>query len=54
MVVDAVLARKKEGDDIVDGVHLDICLPGTFRGGLLARLARKLSMDATGLISTKL
>jgi protein O-GlcNAcase/histone acetyltransferase len=53
MVIEAILARKKDGDDIVNGVHLDICVPGTFRGGLLARLARKLSMDAHGKISTR-
>ncbi len=53
MVVDAVLARKKQGSDIVEGVELESCLPGMFRGGILAKLGRQLSIDAQGRISTR-
>jgi hypothetical protein len=37
-VIDAVLAQKAAGRDIRNGIEVDHCLPGTFRGGLLANL----------------
>ena len=50
LVVDAALAQKKAGRDLADGVPLEICLPGTFRGGILSKLERFLTMDAHGMI----
>ena len=34
-IIDAALAQKKAGRDIVEGIELENCLPGTFRGGIL-------------------
>ena len=49
-LVEAALAQKKAGRDIVEGIELENYLPGTFRGGILAKLERFLSMDAQGKI----
>jgi protein O-GlcNAcase/histone acetyltransferase len=49
-VIEAVLKQKIAGHDIVDGVALGQCLPGTFRGGTLAKLERMSRMDADGRI----
>ncbi len=53
LVIEAILAQKKAGRDIGDGVELEICLPGTFRGGVLAKLQRFVSMDAQGKIKVQ-
>jgi beta-N-acetylglucosaminidase len=50
LVIDVVLAAKKAGDDIAAGLALDSCLPGTFRGGILAKLERFLALDQRGRI----
>jgi len=51
-VIGAVLAQKKAGRDIIDGVQLEECLPGTFRGGILERLERLVTVDAQGNVRT--
>ncbi len=45
LVIDAALTQKKAGGDLATGIELESCLPGTFRGGILARLERYLTMD---------
>jgi hypothetical protein len=50
LVIDAALAEKKAGRDLDEGIELEGCLPGTFRGGILARLKRFLTMDNAGRI----
>ena len=50
LIIDAALAQKKAGRDRSAGVELESCLPGTFRGGILGRLERDLSMDADGRV----
>jgi protein O-GlcNAcase/histone acetyltransferase len=52
-VLDAVLAHKKAGGDLIAGYELGTHLPGTYRGGLLARLEQQLEMDSQGLVRTK-
>ena len=52
LLVGAILAQKKAGRDIAEGVELEHCLPGTFRGGVLAKLQSFVSMDAHGLVRT--
>jgi protein O-GlcNAcase/histone acetyltransferase len=47
-IINLVLAQKKAGRDIVDGIELEKCLPGTFRGGILVRLAHFVAKDAEG------
>ncbi|MEX2306093.1 MAG: beta-N-acetylglucosaminidase domain-containing protein [Pirellulales bacterium] len=46
--IDAALAQKKAGRDIVEGIELENYLPGTRRCGILAKLERLLSMDPQG------
>jgi hypothetical protein len=53
LVLEAALAQKKAGHDLSKGVELEICLPGTFRGGILAKLQRFLAMDALGNIRSQ-
>jgi hypothetical protein len=48
--IDAILAQKKAARDIVSGFESEHYLPGTFRGGVLAKLQRFLSMDDDGKI----
>jgi protein O-GlcNAcase/histone acetyltransferase len=50
MIIDAALALKKAGRDIDGGIELENLLPGPFRGGILAKLARFLSIDAQGKV----
>jgi protein O-GlcNAcase/histone acetyltransferase len=50
LVLDAALGKKKAGHDLSKGIELEICLPGTFRGGILAKLERFLDMDREGRI----
>lgn len=50
LIIDAALAQKKAGRDLSQGTRLESCLPGTFRGGILGRLERFLSMDADGRV----
>ncbi|MCI0335747.1 MAG: protein O-GlcNAcase [Planctomycetes bacterium] len=52
-VIDAVLAQKEAGRDIVEGIELENYLPGTFRGGILAKLQRFLSMDSQGKVRSR-
>ena len=52
-IIDAALVQKKAGRDIVEGIELENCLPGTFRGGILARLQHFLTMDAQGIIRVR-
>jgi protein O-GlcNAcase/histone acetyltransferase len=52
-IINAVLAQKKAGRDIVDGVQLDEFLPGTFRGGILGRLEHFVTMDDQGRIRVR-
>jgi protein O-GlcNAcase/histone acetyltransferase len=49
-LVEAVLIAKEAGRDIVEGIAFDNFLPGTFRGGLLGKLTRLLSMNSQGQI----
>lgn len=49
-VIGAALAQKKAGCDITAGFELGTHLPGTYRGGLIAKLERFLHMDAQGMI----
>jgi hypothetical protein len=51
-VIDTVLAQKAAGRDIDNGIEVDHCLPGTFRGGFLAKLERYLSIDGQSRIWT--
>jgi protein O-GlcNAcase/histone acetyltransferase len=51
--INAALAQKKAGRDIVEGIELEHCLPGTFRGGILARLRQFLAMDAQGKVRVR-
>jgi protein O-GlcNAcase/histone acetyltransferase len=53
LVIDAALAQKKAGRDLDTGIELESCLPGTFRGGILARLERMLSFDDYGHVRAK-
>jgi hypothetical protein len=53
LIIDAALAQKKASRDIVEGIELEICLPGTFRGGTLAKLERFLSIDGHGKVRTQ-
>jgi protein O-GlcNAcase/histone acetyltransferase len=50
LVIDAALAQKKAGRDPTAGIELESCLPGTFRGGILASLERFLTMDQAGRV----
>ena len=52
-IIDAALAQKKAGRDIVEGIELENYLPGTFRGGILARLQHFLTMDAQGMVRVR-
>lgn len=52
-IINAVLAQKKAGRDIVEGIELEHCLPGTFRGGILVRLAHFFVMDGQGKIRVR-
>ncbi len=47
-VIAMVLAQKKAGHDIDEGIILENHLPGVFRGGLLTKLKRFLEIDALG------
>ncbi|MEX2167846.1 MAG: beta-N-acetylglucosaminidase domain-containing protein [Pirellulales bacterium] len=49
-VLDAALAYKKAGGDIEVGFELGTHLPGTYRGGLLAKMERLIEMDAQGFV----
>lgn len=49
-VLDAVLAHKKAGGDLALGFELATHLPGTYRGGLLAKIERYLEIDAQGFV----
>jgi protein O-GlcNAcase/histone acetyltransferase len=49
-LIEATLAQKEAGRDIVEGIALDSFLPGTFRGGILGKLTGFLSMDSQGKI----
>jgi len=51
-LIDAFLVQKRAGRDIVGKVELENYLPGTFRGGILTKLQRFLTMDAHGKIGT--
>jgi protein O-GlcNAcase/histone acetyltransferase len=48
LTVSEALAQKATGHDITKGIKVEGCLPGTFRGGILAQLERRMSMDAHG------
>jgi protein O-GlcNAcase/histone acetyltransferase len=50
LLIAGTLAQKKAGRNIGDGIELDHCLPGTFRGGLLTQLKRVLSINEEGKI----
>ncbi len=50
LVLDAAIAQKKAGRELSHGVDLEICLPGTFRGSILAKLSGFLSIDQNGKI----
>jgi protein O-GlcNAcase / histone acetyltransferase len=50
LIIDAALAQKKAGRDLSQGTRLESCLPGTFRGGILARLEGFLRMEADGRV----
>ena len=52
-IVAAALVQKRAGRDAAKGIELDNYLPGTFRGGILARLQYFLTMDAHGLIQVR-
>jgi protein O-GlcNAcase/histone acetyltransferase len=52
-IINAILAQKKAGRDIVDGIELDECLPGTFRGGTLVRLEQFVTMDDQGKVRVR-
>ena len=49
-IIDAAVAQKKAGREISAGVELENYLPGTFRGGILAKLRRFLTMDPDGKV----
>ncbi|HEX2477591.1 MAG TPA: hypothetical protein VHK01_22735, partial [Lacipirellulaceae bacterium] len=53
LVIDAALVQKRAGRDRAAGIELESCLPGTFRGGILARLERMLSFDNYGRVRPK-
>jgi protein O-GlcNAcase/histone acetyltransferase len=50
LVIDAALAQKKAGRDLAAGIELECCLPGTFRGGILTKLERYLTVDGDGRV----
>ena len=50
LVIEAALAAKRAGRELAGGMEVDHYLPGTFRGGILAKLERLLSIDAEGKI----
>ncbi|HEY3394946.1 MAG TPA: beta-N-acetylglucosaminidase domain-containing protein [Lacipirellulaceae bacterium] len=50
LIIDAALAQKNAGRDLNEGIELESCLPGTFRGGILARLEGFLRMEAGGRV----
>lgn len=52
LLIGAILVQKKAGRDIAEGVELEHCLPGTFRGGVLSKLQSYLSMNAQGKVRT--
>jgi protein O-GlcNAcase / histone acetyltransferase len=52
-IIDAIFAQKKAGRDIIEGLELRNYLPGTFRGGILAKLRRSYVMDAYGMVATR-
>jgi protein O-GlcNAcase / histone acetyltransferase len=52
-IIGAVLAQKKDRRDIVEGVGLEDCLPGTFRGGMLVQLQQFVTMDAQGKVRVR-
>jgi hypothetical protein len=52
-IIDAALVQKKAGRDPVVGIELENHLPGTFRGGMLARLQHYLTMDAQGMVRVR-
>lgn len=52
-IINAALVQKKAGRDAAEGIELENYLPGTFRGGILARLQYFLTMDAQGLIRVR-
>jgi protein O-GlcNAcase/histone acetyltransferase len=49
-LVEATLAAKEAGRDIVEGVAFDSFLLGTFRGGILGKLTSFLAMNSQGTI----
>jgi protein O-GlcNAcase/histone acetyltransferase len=53
LIIEAAVAQKKAGRDVVEGIELENCLPGTFRGGILARLEHFLTMDAQGMVRVR-
>jgi protein O-GlcNAcase/histone acetyltransferase len=53
-VLDAALAFKKAGGDLDVGFEPGTHLPGTYRGGTLAKIERLLQMDAQGFVRPNL
>jgi protein O-GlcNAcase / histone acetyltransferase len=52
LVIDAALSQKKAGRNLAAGIELESYLPGTFRGGILARLEGFLRIDGEGRVRT--
>jgi protein O-GlcNAcase/histone acetyltransferase len=50
LVLEAALAQKKAGRDLAAGIELESCLPGTYRGGILTKLERYLTVDGDGRV----
>jgi protein O-GlcNAcase/histone acetyltransferase len=53
LIMAALLAQKESGRDIAEGIELENVLPGTFRGGTLAKLQRLISTDAEGKVRAR-
>jgi protein O-GlcNAcase/histone acetyltransferase len=49
-MIDSLLTQKKAGRDLTAGIALETHLPGTYRGGMVAKLERLFSMDDRGTI----
>jgi len=50
LLIGAMLDQKKAGGDLAEGIELEHCMPGTFRGGILTKLQSYLSMNAQGTV----
>ena len=47
-LIEQFLHRKRTAADLDGGIAIDSHLPGTYRGGLVARLQRLLRIDSAG------